>query len=309
MIVLENGLIAFNIIGGAICVCVCGIIAYKRKRQIYKWLLFFELALLFYAACILMVHREIDTLHEDPAPALSVITNYAFLLVFLFWKCFLSVRKKRSEITKRELVMLVLAMLCAVFWTIDSIFFTKAFVIQNLLGNITSTVIGVAFAIMVIVCYIKDLRDERNRIIWVVSITLMTYITYIQYIDISTCTNVFNPGVLQVITVHTCLTSCAVISFMILVFALYIVAREIGVDEDQRSQITVQSLKEEYGISTRELEVLELIYRGASNQEIAEELFISENTVKKHINSILRKLSVSNRVDLLSTYKFTHLGK
>jgi DNA-binding NarL/FixJ family response regulator len=47
--------------------------------------------------------------------------------------------------------------------------------------------------------------------------------------------------------------------------------------------------------SERELEVLERIARGGSNKEIADELGISTQTVKNHISSILRKLSLSDR--------------
>ena len=48
-------------------------------------------------------------------------------------------------------------------------------------------------------------------------------------------------------------------------------------------------------LSARELEVLQELENGASNQEIAQHLFLSENTVKHHIRSILEKLQVSNR--------------
>jgi DNA-binding NarL/FixJ family response regulator len=48
-------------------------------------------------------------------------------------------------------------------------------------------------------------------------------------------------------------------------------------------------------LSPRELDVLKLISAGASNQEIAKNLFISENTVKHHIHNILDKLELPNR--------------
>ena len=48
-------------------------------------------------------------------------------------------------------------------------------------------------------------------------------------------------------------------------------------------------------LSERELEVLALVARGASNREAAAELFISEATVKTHLLHIYSKLGVSDR--------------
>ncbi len=49
------------------------------------------------------------------------------------------------------------------------------------------------------------------------------------------------------------------------------------------------------GISERESEVLNLLSAGHSNQEIADRLFISMNTVKTHLNNLYQKLEVSRR--------------
>jgi DNA-binding NarL/FixJ family response regulator len=48
-------------------------------------------------------------------------------------------------------------------------------------------------------------------------------------------------------------------------------------------------------ISEREFEVLQLIYEGKTNQQIANEIFVSVNTIKKHINSAYLKLDVTTR--------------
>jgi DNA-binding NarL/FixJ family response regulator len=48
-------------------------------------------------------------------------------------------------------------------------------------------------------------------------------------------------------------------------------------------------------LSERELEILAVIARGASNKEIAEQLFIAEGTVKNHVTHILGKLGVRDR--------------
>jgi len=49
-------------------------------------------------------------------------------------------------------------------------------------------------------------------------------------------------------------------------------------------------------LSERELQVLQLLARGASNQEIAQELAIVIDTVKRHVTHIFSKLGVKNRV-------------
>lgn len=52
------------------------------------------------------------------------------------------------------------------------------------------------------------------------------------------------------------------------------------------------------GLTPREAEVVSLVMRGFSNKEIEDRLFISLETVKKHLSSIYRKLGVRNRLQL-----------
>jgi len=54
-------------------------------------------------------------------------------------------------------------------------------------------------------------------------------------------------------------------------------------------------------LTARELEVLRLIVKGMSNKEIAATLFITEGTVKIHVNNVLGKLGVSDRTKAATT--------
>lgn len=59
----------------------------------------------------------------------------------------------------------------------------------------------------------------------------------------------------------------------------------------------------ELGITPREREILELIATGLSNREIAERLFVSENTVKTHSSRLFDKLSAKRRTQAVQIGK------
>ncbi len=77
-----------------------------------------------------------------------------------------------------------------------------------------------------------------------------------------------------------------------------------GSKKQQNPQITVLESPEnldfsKLGISKREFEVLKLVGKGLSNQEIADELFVSNNTIKTHTSKIFEKLEVKNRTQAI----------
>ncbi|MDR0885051.1 MAG: LuxR C-terminal-related transcriptional regulator [Clostridiales Family XIII bacterium] len=58
-------------------------------------------------------------------------------------------------------------------------------------------------------------------------------------------------------------------------------------------------LREHYGLTAREIEIIGRIYMGESNEQICKILFISENTVKKHIYHIFEKMGAKSRASLM----------
>jgi len=79
------------------------------------------------------------------------------------------------------------------------------------------------------------------------------------------------------------------------------VPREILIRSALGGRRKKQSLiQEETGLSMREVDVLRLVASGATNEEIAQRLFISSNTVKAHLYNIYKKISVSSRLEAAS---------
>ena len=86
----------------------------------------------------------------------------------------------------------------------------------------------------------------------------------------------------------------------IIVLRLYIhVKEQMSPTEESQTHVEnheiFESMMQEHGLTNREAEVAWLLYRGFTNRQIGEELFIAETTVKKHVSHIYEKMQVSGR--------------
>lgn len=81
-----------------------------------------------------------------------------------------------------------------------------------------------------------------------------------------------------------------------------VIEKEIYTNPDHQFEVD-QSQLSKLGISKREFEILQLINEGLSNQQIADKLFVSENTVKKHISNLFFKMDVERRTEAIRKAK------
>lgn len=77
---------------------------------------------------------------------------------------------------------------------------------------------------------------------------------------------------------------------------------KVPTDEIESEKLKAEQLAET-GISQREYEVLQLMAEGHTNQEIADQLFISLNTVKTHSSNLFAKLDVKRRTQAVQKAK------
>jgi DNA-binding CsgD family transcriptional regulator len=89
-----------------------------------------------------------------------------------------------------------------------------------------------------------------------------------------------------------------------------VVVREVPVRVEVEVRVPVpgpfvrnQARLEQLGITPRELEILETLAAGLSTREIAERLFVSENTVKTHTARLFGKLSAKRRTQAVQRAK------
>jgi DNA-binding CsgD family transcriptional regulator len=89
--------------------------------------------------------------------------------------------------------------------------------------------------------------------------------------------------------------------------AIALAREDLSVPDAVHAETTLKpgSARTSHGLSHRELEVLRLVAAGRSNREIADALFISVPTVKRHLSTILGKLGLPSR-SAATAYAHTH---
>ena len=96
------------------------------------------------------------------------------------------------------------------------------------------------------------------------------------------------------------------VAFVVTVFLFMLFAQKIYAPvapQEKIRETLLEKFERHYQLSPRETEVFQLVMEGRSNAEIANTLFISENTVKFHMKNMLKKTQCTNRSELMALYK------
>lgn len=83
--------------------------------------------------------------------------------------------------------------------------------------------------------------------------------------------------------------------------------RERKLKHKQKGARMLRDVLIQKGLSNRESEVAELVTKGLSNKEVANQLFVTEKTVKFHLTNIYKKMSVKSRAQLI-VWCLPHMG-
>ncbi|TCK68050.1 SurA-like protein [Winogradskyella wandonensis] len=94
----------------------------------------------------------------------------------------------------------------------------------------------------------------------------------------------------------------AAIAIVFFFVGIYINKKSLSKSDTTIANINKEKIKE-LDISNREYEVLQKIAEGLSNKEIAEQLFLSESTIKTHVSSLLVKLDAKRRTQAITKAK------
>ena len=79
-------------------------------------------------------------------------------------------------------------------------------------------------------------------------------------------------------------------------FSIMILIEKIS----QHHKIDLDNLQERFDLTKRQIEILNHLVRGATNKKIADNLCVSEDTIKGHLKNIMKHLKVTSRTEILS---------
>lgn len=148
-------------------------------------------------------------------------------------------------------------------------------------------------------------KSTGRTVTMLLILLLMGYMVWISYWDYNTWYRT-EDKLIDIYTMDPLILLYAIFSAMLIYYfykkdPLKLQGSQIAPEE------AVAVIARMYQLSAREQEVLELINRGMSNPQIAAELSISENTVKRHINHLFKKTETQSRHEIL--FKISNINE
>ena len=234
------------------------------------------------------------------ASSIMIVMGIPFLILGLFMFLRLS----------RELVQTQLSKIFSFLFFIISLLLFSAYIYFNSYGGSIGTIsfrperdeLVIIFSSILLLVYgyaliyillktrkIIDINQRKaiRRFAWLYALIIILNLTSINLISISEFFGFF--FILSYLGFHL---------IQVMFLNIYLQKYYIENIEDRSFVEKIELFADKFGISKREIEVMELICKGMTNQEISDSLFISVQTVKDHIHRLFLKTGVKNRVQL-----------
>lgn len=304
----------FAVFCGICNLSLAGLLLYKQKTKKVERLFLFLMLFFIYGFLNMILYYKLHILE-----ALSIMPYYAMFISVAYgmmnwqWIYYLmgtSEQEKRA--VKRYL--LPAGVCCILLWTIDSLLFMdEHFNIVHQAGNGISTFAECGALLgMAIFCMKKWKKAEMTHYEKSAGALLLGYFFCITIQDIRISffeydVEAFSASSWSLGSIFCFLMNILTVLSLTGQFKALMEEAWQNKMELQTDHLTLEELREKYRISQREMDVLVLIYKGKNNAQIAADLFISENTVKKHINSIFKKLEVKSKAEVMSKIRLKNL--
>lgn len=285
-----------------------------KENRYYRILRKYHMAFFAYILVIFAYYYvEQFFLDERELAAINILGNVTLAILCISHAKIITYLNQ-SENSRRYRILLTANMLYVFGWIVINILWMngQGFVnVQPGIAVVWGIEIVLFIALMIFAVGEFRQRQKNNWLYFFLSIFVVEYLWEVMY-DLTTAEPFF-------------MFTYAVRPFNI-VFVIYILVNiillaglyrkllqkkmtETQSEKEKQELLWDQQMKKKmdgYGLTARECEILQLILDGKSNQEIADGLFISQNTVKRHISNILKKTGANQRTELVLLFLEKH---
>ncbi len=259
----------------------------------------------------------IDYLNTDFTPniPLFVMHDISFVLFVCFWI-------KSNDISRSICFKYIICPASFVYVTLWFIYYLNrdlafismpAFRLVILIYDTVFFSLSIFCLVYCLIVYIRHRRTHENRMYFIITnLILIIYLLYMYltdlYINIRNIldiyVSVYNVYFFDLILpVSIAVSLTALVTFFRTLCNANIVEHEKYLAQIESSRkVSPQEFMEKNNLSAREKEVLEAVLLGKNNKEIADELYISIYTVKRHMSHIFQKTDTKSRYELMSKF-------
>lgn len=144
---------------------------------------------------------------------------------------------------------------------------------------------------------ISNMKDENNNLLTYACVIGLIFGRFGEATGAALGISFAQYPIVNLFLITSLFILCIVIFMLHYTSFFTITAKEAKTPEEKST-----SFRSIYDLSTREFEVLSLLVNDLSNREIADQLFISENTVRFHVSNLLKKTNCQSRKELKKLY-------
>lgn len=313
--IITNDVYNFIYIGviilGGITLPLTLILQLKEKDKYHRALMLFVGAIFIYMMTDFVTYYLIgETVSADVKFAMITISDIFFCALTLAWMYMIQVFVGAENVLKLKYLviltityMLISQVLSISLGRYSS--YSMYLVVEDGVGSVLLQWVNVFYVVAVIfVCLVSALyvgkttaSPKAQGIKLMMILSLMIYMLYVAIWDYVTWfkpeEKLINIYALDPMLILYALLSAAVIFYFYKKDPLKLTGAQVATED------AIKAVVNKYGLTDREADVLELINMGQGNLQIAAELGISENTVKRHVNNIFKKTETQSRHEII----------
>jgi len=313
--IITNDVYNFIYIGviilGGITLPLTLILQLKERDKLHRALMLFTGAIFVYMMTDFVTYYLIgETVSADVKFAMITVSDIFFCALTLAWMYLIVVLISAEEVIKFKYLVMVTVIYLLVSQVLSISLgrystYSMYLVVEEGTGSVLLQWVNVLYVVAVIIfCLVSTLHVGKTttstKAQWLKMLMILSLMIYMFYVAIWDYVTWFKPEekliniyALDPMLILYALLSAAVIFYFYKKDPLKLSGAQIATED------AIKAVVSKYGLTDREADVLELINMGQGNLQIAAELGISENTVKRHVNNIFKKTETQSRHEII----------